>query len=1126
MCDVDGVFARAYAMLPTGRVNGAAAPNVFDSERMTIKQIYDAMMKAESSAKPIEAAVVDAVPVCIMLLGSSESRKRKLFQGPYVDSRENAPSQRQAGDCGIIGLVAEDLFALLASERSNMLRRRCVATVKFVEFYGELITDLLRPREYNLDGKSTVVAVADATSPPVYSVNDVARLVSGGRARRESHAEVHSSMEGAAGFFEFQLHYLSLSESAKQNSSKGKSKSVVLSDEEFAQGWRCSAVSTIAVVELPTYKVAAQNRSLLALERYMDELCKGVAPTQFIPGGSSQLISLIGDSIGGNCLLVSLACADRSDSSEAASSMLDLHHKIKNTRQFPVSLTQTYAMGLTLRYRAQQALMLGAVTDCRSEIMKLREVVNGGKGTGGRQLPKQLHELKSLLAASRLDTASARKDSIEVYKVLELFKCKYTQLTEEKTHQTKALIHSEQAKLQVSRALLDSQLEAARARESSELDEFMSESALLAMKDEVAELKGECETLRARKDQMCTREQQLIMELDQCRSTSDMLRSDAARVQKQRDAIGDMKSAEQVRNIELSAEVLKLVAERDALQCSVKKSEEVIRDMRIAKSEHESVSKNLQEKNDELLHGAAGVKRELGEFQRKYACVVAKLTQARVETERALLEQDKAASTIIKDKEAEIVQMKKLVDEGLHSLCLLMDHEATNKKKIQTSASATDRRARELELALKRCKANAVRDQAETSAIGERLDVIQARYRMRLDADLTAILSSCQQNAQDTTPNWSQLSDTHDFIKKFIEVRVPREHGFVASYYREFVQSYQERENQLNSDLNSLMRSERLSVARFRTSFDYCQLLQHALADHAPFLLKETRKRWDNNLKYSVVNFRGTTDIEAVEVDIKAVEAQRDNYVRALQKVRIQAVLQHDQAISVIRGLQVVCKNEQERNNELAHELVRLKQDQAKALLEVDHINKRAVVHIAQCEAEAERSRVSKEAAGSTILNRIEVLQRQVVNSLQEMGEFHKTEAPAQPPSKEQSNRNAKYVDALKHKLCHDLEMAALASDDLDLVAEDLSVHKRLSIARQTNASLIRDLEAVAYNSDSCVALCEAEKRCTKLVYKNAMLEEELQHYRDYMKKTVRRFQRAIHTTVSRFPSPSGARGG
>ena len=202
----------------------------------------------------------------------------------------------------------------------------------------------------------------------------------------------------------------------------------MLNNEELAQGWKCIALSTISIIEVPsTHKLAIpreqlilregskRNRSLYSLVSCIDNLCKPHSTRVHVSHGNSQLASLLAERLGGNCLLLSLACADANDSSETRSATLQLQSKLGSIRQFPVSLSQTHVLGLVLRHRACMLAMNRLANDHHSQVTK-SELVVREKNDDFEQpldapLSKRLHILERLLADSRLDTTSAREDS-------------------------------------------------------------------------------------------------------------------------------------------------------------------------------------------------------------------------------------------------------------------------------------------------------------------------------------------------------------------------------------------------------------------------------------------------------------------------------------------------------------------------------------------------------------------------------------------------------------------------------------------------------------------------------------------------------------------------------------------
>jgi hypothetical protein len=71
---------------------------------------------------------------------------------------------------------------------------------------------------------------------------------------------------------------------------------------------------------------------------------------------------------------------------------------------------------------------------------------------------------ESLLKANH-EGSTAKEDGAKVYRMLELFKAKYSKLVEDKARQAEELILSEEQKLEISKALLDLKLEFSEANE-------------------------------------------------------------------------------------------------------------------------------------------------------------------------------------------------------------------------------------------------------------------------------------------------------------------------------------------------------------------------------------------------------------------------------------------------------------------------------------------------------------------------------------------------------------------------------------------------------------------------------------------------------------------------------------
>ena len=129
------------------------------------------------------------------------------------------------------------------------------------------------------------------------------------------------------------------------------------------------------------------------------------------------------------------------DISEAT---MELVRCLSRALHYPVSKNSTCVQGLLVKYRV-------AVSRCLDRIEELQR--SGGGGTRGDSarnsadgsqllLEERLHSLDRQLMQAQLECNTAKQDGMRVYKVLELFKSKYSKLVEEKAAQAKELIEA------------------------------------------------------------------------------------------------------------------------------------------------------------------------------------------------------------------------------------------------------------------------------------------------------------------------------------------------------------------------------------------------------------------------------------------------------------------------------------------------------------------------------------------------------------------------------------------------------------------------------------------------------------------------------------------------------------
>jgi len=1115
-----GQFARTISILPGGKVNGVRSSHVFDSREVPLKHIYKLMMADDKPARlvkekpmvtPIKAAVSDAVPVCVLVMGSSGSEKREMFQGSYPGDRITTPAQTETErDAGLAGLIAEDLFTALASDKNTskesiVADSKCAVTVKFVEFYDELVTDLLRPTtSEDILQREPVVVINDlcqggslrsAWAPRVYSAYDVLELIRKGKSRRDERANKKASAECAACYLELELHHLCLVQKDHVHPPLIKP-STVLTKEELSRGWECVAASRLSLVEVPSiHKLAekelivregtTRNRSLLSLATCIKALSQPLSTRGVIPFGNSQLTSLIAEALEGNGFLISLACGSSTDSPKTLSALLSLQQQLREIRQFPISRRRTHVTGLLMRHRAHIAALQEVISSCQQEAQSLRCALNEKSGgffvSGDAHLShcERHRALELSLADSKMDAMSAREDGIKMYKVLELLRQKYKNLAEQKANQAKELIATQQAKLNVSKAFLDLQLQMCRARESSEIRGFAAESALASVTQEANYLANQCGMLRAGELRAQNEEDMLAAKLNQSRKVSEKCRVDAVKWREELDALEKLKTLEQARSTEMSAELLKIVAQQDTISHRVNEHGRLTQEVATANADTAA-------KNDELIQSILSMRHEISELKEKYLRSNAQLEHVQRDAGQVLLDHDYVAADFFANKEKEILNLKRLINEGLSKLRATMKDQERMATKTWSDKRAASRRIKGLKIALERYDVNVLQIKIERDSIADRINAIEASFCARLNRDLAATLVGCPSAGRknNINPSKSHSIIIATFVSQFVHTRAPLKLDSISLYYQDLVRSYRNTEDSLVSDIKYLKVSEQRATTQSYALYDYCQRLEGVVADLAPLTLEEIHSSACNNGVKAAAFMTSNTD--------------HDNYLRSLTDLRRKIIRQQDLAISAIRSVQIACKEEQDHSAELIREHYELKdrgshehKPRARSgrlkVQEPNHVLFARRHTFDDVNKANRRFRTVQEATVSTA----------VATRCCKSGHYHNRQDTISRAQLSLAHNQVKKVHCQISTTCPE---AVLPGESIS--ASKFSSHKKLLMVEDTCTTLLNTLESLSNDPEAAMLLlAHAEKRCIQLNYRVAALEEELMNYQVYMRE-------------------------
>jgi hypothetical protein len=252
----------------------------------------------------------------------------------------------------------------------------------------------------------------------------------------------------------------------------------------------------------------------------------------------------------------------------------------------------------------QDELASGAVANTDLQ-MESKEIVQA-----------KIAALQQSVAEANLAEHMAKEDCAKLFEMLELMKEKYGTLLEQNAGQAKELIKSEEDKLSIARALVELKLLHNELQETAEKEKFEASSTILANKNELLELD---EALQQHKLSLVeTQESLRVSEAALAKERDDAISLRAALVE-----VRGQLEKESERNLELSAELLTVVNQRDYLSAQLAESR---------KSEERSAeqAKGLREEAEALRRQYQEVKESFVEAQEelvrvRQSCMMAEM---------------------------------------------------------------------------------------------------------------------------------------------------------------------------------------------------------------------------------------------------------------------------------------------------------------------------------------------------------------------------------------------------------------------------------------------------------------------------------------------------------------------
>ena len=478
-----------------------------------------------------------------------------------------------------------------------------------------------------------------------------------------------------------------------------------------------------------------------------------------------------------------------------------------------------------------------------------------------------------------------------MYKVLELFKAKYTQLVDEKATQAKELIEAEEAKLSVARALLDIKMEHGQQTEKFEGEKYELKSELLTAKNEICELEIKLQDAVKLSGDSSARAEQAARESDEMRADAQALRSKMAAASESLAAAEATKVDVQSELLTLVAKCEKLTSENGALQAAAQ------RDAASASGAQKSLS-GLREREAQL---EAELQRERVTHEDTRAAKIKaelELERAHVGFEQKRLDHDRSTAEFLREKDGEIIEARRASEQELQRLRAEKEQMTETLKALGSEKRHEERRARDLETELQRKKADAAEAASAADAARAQLEELRTKFRERLVEQLV--------------PEDAAGDDAGDAGGG---AAAARDGASASAASSSIIESYAQRERALTSELEATSAAQRELLRKNRLLYDTCARLRDELEDTSG--------------KPAPIPSEAELTVPKSDEEF-AAEAEASQLQARLHETQTELSLQQQKALQVADTFQQMIKSLEARTHALTEEKARLAADGAR----------------------------------------------------------------------------------------------------------------------------------------------------------------------------------------------------
>jgi len=783
---------------------------------------------------------------------------------------------------------------------------------------------------------------------------------------------------------------------------------------------------------------------------------------------------------------MAIACIAQGDPKVSKETM-NLLKLMRKMTHYPIENSEL-TQGIMVKYRTAIATLLDRVEEIKA--MKVQPT-----GTDNAVL-ERIKDLEKMLLEANIEATTAKEDGAKVYKMLELFKAKYSKIVEMKAEQAKELIRSEEQTLEISKALLELKLENSEMTEKFETEKYEITTNMLNAKNEVSDLEIKLADTKDVLEKSESMKKQALDDREEMRKELEKLHDNFI-------AMKEKQNLEHEKNLELGTELLTLRNQKDSfgkmnasLNAKCETQEIKIREfeLRISKGEEEAVKLgNELEKNKQLLEDvrAEKIKVEL------------KLTKSEVDFGQNRLDLDRSTAEFVRTRDNELFQVRKGAEEEIREIRNEKDELKKVNLRLEASQRQLERKIRDLDLEVERSHENTVQMIAVKNMLETQLANAREQYRSKLlnylgEEALAAQLANEEMSAlfgDDKEGGGTGREENNSSSSgggKSKSAATSEANSRAA--LEDLIKTYKDRESKISQDLEQ-MRVQNAEIVRKNTFlYNKYNSLKDILEDVAP----------DKN--------KVPVDLpkeSEIKVTASELEMQKENELRGLRSVVKQ--MQNEMSTQQDKNVQV-----SETYRQMVQEMEGRMKDLAQKLSIVTNEKERL-----------EREKV-EERDGET-LKQIEDMQQNIIEQLSSIKgvEGGSVGGDAGMSQKEREELHElrrfkrKHKDATGKGKGKENSKSGIGEEARAAMKENFGLKeeiKRLQRKLETMAAFEGGGDFGAGGGGAIGSgeqhlrdqIMDRERKIAELETKNVMLSEELSNYKSYMDSTVKKYKKTI----------------